>query len=240
MKNLKSIIHYECSTSLRYVWIFYAIQYMIVAFITLTIGLVLGSFEDVGTNGLEINTLVYVGIIGILGFNDDFKMLIQNGFSRRYIFIATTSMFCFISAVMALVDTAVGNLIHMFNPNYSSVYGAIYGYNHILMNWIWLFLLYSTVCCLFFCIILTLNKLGRLLSIYLGIIIGGLILLIIALFRYVLTRDMITEVIQFLMKTMGFMGNGTINHMLPGFTFLILIILLASGCYRIIRQTELK
>lgn len=240
MKKLKSVIQYECSTSLRYVWIFYAIQYMIVAFITLTIGLVLGSFEDVGTNGLEINTLVYVGIIGILGFHDDFKMLIQNGFSRRYIFIATVSMFCFISAIMAFIDTAVGHLIHMFNPNYSSVYGAIYGYDHILMNWVWLFLLYSTVCCLFFCIILTLNKLGRLLSIYLGIIIGGLVLLIIALFRYVLTGEMITEVIQFLMKTMGFMNDGTINHILPGFTFLILVALLASGCYLIIHRTELK
>lgn len=240
MKKLKSIIQYECSTSLRYVWIFYAIQYMIVAFISLTVGLVMGSFEDVGTNCLEINTLIYVGVLGILGFHDDFKMLIQNGFSRRYIFIGTVSMFCFISAVMAFIDTAVGNLIHMFNQNYSSVYGAIYGYDHIIMNWLWLFLLYSTVCCLFFCIILTLNKLGRILSVYLAIIIGGLILLIIALFRYVLTSQMITKIIQFLMKTMGFMSNGTINHILPGFTFLILVTLLSSGCYLIIRRTELK
>lgn len=240
MKKLKSIIHYECSTALRYIWIFYAIQYMIVAFISLTVGLVMGSFEDVGTNCLEINTLIYVGVLGILGFHDDFKMLIQNGFSRRYIFIGTVSMFCFISAVMAFIDTAVGNLIHMFNQNYSSVYGAIYGYDHIIMNWLWLFLLYSTVCCLFFCIILTLNKLGRILSVYLAIIIGGLILLIIALFRYVLTSQMITKIIQFLMKTMGFMSNGTINHILPGFTFLILVTLLSSGCYLIIRRTELK
>lgn len=240
MKKLKSIIHYECSTSLRYVWIFYVIQYMIVAFISLTVGLVIGSFEDVGTNCLEINTLIYVGVLGILGFHDDFKMLIQNGFSRRYIFIGTVSMFCFISAVMAFIDTAVGNLIHMFNQNYSSVYGLIYGYDHIITNWLWLFLLYSTVCCLFFCIILTLNKLGRILSVYLGIIIGGLILLIIALFRYVLTSQMITKIIQFLMKTMGFMSNGTINHILPVFTFLILVTLLSSGCYLIIRRTELK
>lgn len=109
MKNLKSIIQYECMTSFKYIWLFYAIQYALVGFITIIIGLVMGTFEDVGTNCLEINTLGYIGILGVLGFKDDFKMLIQNGFTRKYIFIATLSMFGFISGTMALIDTIVGN-----------------------------------------------------------------------------------------------------------------------------------
>ena len=86
MKNLKSIIQYECMTSFKYIWIFYAIQYAIVGLITITIGLIMGTFEDVGTNCLELNTLVYISILGVLGFNEDFKMLIQNGFTRKYIY----------------------------------------------------------------------------------------------------------------------------------------------------------
>ena len=78
MKNLKSIIQYECATSFKYVWIFYAIQYALVAFITIIIGLVMGTFEDVGTNFLEINTLIYIGILGVLGFKDDFKLVVSN------------------------------------------------------------------------------------------------------------------------------------------------------------------
>ena len=78
MKTLKSIIQYECMTSFKYIWIFYAIQYAIVGLITITIGLVMGTFEDVGTNCLELNTLVYISILGVLGFKEDFKMLIQN------------------------------------------------------------------------------------------------------------------------------------------------------------------
>ena len=92
MKNLKSIIQYECMTSFKYIWIFYAIQYAIVGLITITIGLIMGTFEDVGTNCLEINTLVYISILGVLGFKEDFKMLIQNGFTRKYIYIATIAM----------------------------------------------------------------------------------------------------------------------------------------------------
>ena len=87
MNKLKSAILYDCSTTFRAIGIFYIIQYAIVSFITLIIGISLGTFDNVGTNGLEINSLIFVGIVGVLGFKEDFKMLIQNGFTRKYIFI---------------------------------------------------------------------------------------------------------------------------------------------------------
>lgn len=127
MKKLESIIQYECMTSVKYVWLFYIIQYLIVIFITLIIGLIRGTFADFEVNGLELNTLVYVAVLGVLGFKDDFKMLIQNGFTRQYIFIATIVMFSFISGIMALIDTIVGNVIHYFNNSNSTFYGMIYG-----------------------------------------------------------------------------------------------------------------
>lgn len=115
MNKLKSIIQYECMTSFKYIWIFYAIQYAIVGLITLIIGIVSGSFENVGTNCLEINTLFFVSILGALGFKEDFKTLIQNGFTRKYIFIAALSLFSFMSGIMAFIDTVVGNFLHYFN-----------------------------------------------------------------------------------------------------------------------------
>lgn len=240
MKNLKSIIQYECATSFKYVWIFYAIQYALVAFITIIIGLVMGTFEDVGTNCLEMNTLIYIGILGVLGFKDDFKMLIQNGFTRKYIFIATLSMFGFISGTMALIDTIVGNLIHHFNSSYSTLYGGIYGYDNLFMNWLWLFLLYATFCCLLYLIILVINKTGKNVSIILGVVFGGIVLLIVALFRYVFTGETIHNILEFLMKAMGFMADGTINYIFPAITLFLLLAILGAGAYAIIRRTELK
>ncbi len=239
MKNLKSIIQYECMTSFKYVWLFYAIQYAIVGFITIIIELVMGTFEDVGTNCLEMNTFVYIGILGALGFKEDFKMLIQNGFTRKYIFIATFSMFCFISGIMAFVDTAVGNLLHYFNSNYASFYGVIYGYENIFMNWLWLFLIYVALCSLLYLIMLITNKAGKTLSIILGIIFGGVILLIIALFRYVFTAENIHSILEFLMNAMGFMADGTINYIFPALTLFILAAILGIGSYTILRHTEL-
>lgn len=82
MKKLKSVIQYECATSFKYIWLFYGIQYAFVTLITLILAISAGTFEDIGTNTLEINTLVYVGVLGVLGYNQDFKMLLQNGFTR--------------------------------------------------------------------------------------------------------------------------------------------------------------
>lgn len=240
MKNLKSIIQYECMTSFKYIWIYYAIQYALIGFIVIIIGLIMGSFENVGTNCLEINTLIYIGILGVLGFKDDFKMLIQNGFTRKYIFIATISMFCFIAGTMAFIDTAAGNLLHHINSSYSSLYGSLYGYDNVFMNWLWLFLLYVIFCCLMYLIILVINKAGKAASIYLGIVCGGIVLLIIALFRYVFTGEMISNILEFFMKAMGFMADGTVSYIFPALTLFVLAAVLGTGSYAIIRRTELK
>lgn len=240
MKNIKSIIQYECATSLKYIWIFYVIEFAIVSFITSIVGLVMGTFEEVGTKSLEINTLVYVSVLGVMGFKDDFKMLIQNGFTRKYIFIATIAMFCFISGTMSLIDTAAGNFIHYVDENYSSLYGSLYGYDNVFMNWLWLFLLYVAFCCLSYLIILVINKVGKTVSIYLGVVLGGVILLIIALFRYVFTGETISNILEFLMKSMGFMTDGTINYVFPALTLFALVAILGTGSYAVIRRTELK
>ncbi|MCD2491509.1 hypothetical protein LQE92_02555 [Lacrimispora sp. NSJ-141] len=240
MRKLKSIIQYECITSFKYIWIFYAIQYAAVSLITLIIGISMGSFEEVGTNALEMNTVIYVGILGALGLKEDFKMLIQNGFTRKYIFIATFSMFCFISGSMALVDTAAGNIIHHFNNGYSSLYGGLYGYENIVMNWLWLFLVYVMVCSMLYIGILVINKAGKALSIYLGAAAGGIVLLIIALFRYVFSAGTVSNILGFFAKAMGFMTDGTINYLFPILTLLLVIAALGSGSYAVIRRTELR
>lgn len=240
MKNLKSIIQYECITSFKYIWVFYAIMYAIISFITIIIGIIMGNLEGIGTNVLEINTLIYIGILGVLGFHEDFKMLIQNGFTRKYIFIATLSMFCFISGTMALVDTIAGNVIHHFNNDYSSLYGVIYGYDNLFMNWLWLFLVYVLICSLLYLGVLVINKVGKTTSIYIGVILGGVVLSILALFRFVFSAESVRSIAEFLLKAMGFMSDGTMNYLFPVLTLLLIAGVLGIGSYAVIRHTELN
>ncbi len=240
MKKLTAAIQYECFTSFRYIWIFYLVQYLIVALICLIVAVGTGSFENIGTNCLELNTFIYVGILGALGFKEDFKMLIQNGFTRRYIFLATLSLFVFITGIMSLVDTIVGNVLHFIFPGYSTLFGSLYGYGHFLANWLWLLLLYMIVCSLFYLCILAISRLGKTGSICLGLVLGGGILAAAALIRFGLSDHMVTALNCALLKAMGFMNGGNIVFFPPLLTFLVLTCLLCAGSYLIIRRAELN
>ncbi|MGO0861956.1 hypothetical protein, partial [Clostridioides difficile] len=148
MNKLFSIIRYECATSFKYIWIFYAVQYAIVLLV-----LSITNMVDMKIGTLETNSLIYISIVGVLGLKEEFKMLIQHGFTRKYIFTATLALFVFISGIMAMVDTILGNMLHHFLQWYPSLYGSIYGYENIGMNFLWLFLVYMLICSLTYLVI---------------------------------------------------------------------------------------
>ena len=108
------------------------------------------------------------------------------------------------------------------------------------MNWLWLFLVYVLICCLLYLVILVINKVGKTTSIYLGVILGGIVLLTVALFRYVFSDETVNNILKFFMKTMGFMESGSVNYILPVLTLFILVGIFSVVSFAIIRHTELK
>ncbi len=66
MNKLKAAVLYECSTKIKAMCIFYAIQYIIVALIFGMIALFVGG-ENVGSNVLEVSTVVFVSVMGVQG-----------------------------------------------------------------------------------------------------------------------------------------------------------------------------
>ncbi len=240
MQKLKTIIQYECTTSFKYIWYFYGIELLIVSLIFMIIAITMGSIQRPSVSCLETNTIVYVGVLGALGFKEDFKMLIQNGFTRKYIFISTVSLFAFVSGIMALVDTIIGNSLSHILYAYSTMFESIYGYNNVFANWLLLFLLYMVICELLYLVILVIYKAGKNLSICLGVSLGGIILLITAVFQYVLSDEVVNNISQFAIKAVGFMADGTINYLFPVFSLFLLVAVLGIGSYIIIRRTELK
>lgn len=240
MKKLKTIIQYECVTSFKYIWYFYAIEYAVAALVSMIIIISTGDSQNVGLQCLETNTLGYIAILGLLGYSEDFKMLQQNGFTRKYIFGASISMFAFIAGIMALVDTVAGNVLHGVFSNYESMYGSIYGYENVFANWIWLFSVYMFVCCLMYFLVLTVNRIGRNAAIYLGVAMGGVIILIIALFQYALSDKVVHRIAEFVTGAMGFMADGSINRIYPVLTFSLLAAAAGIGSYAVIRHIEVK
>ena len=113
MSKLKSAILYEYSTKIKAMVLFYLIQYLIVALIFSIVAISVGG-EEIGSNALEFSSVIFISVIGVLGYKEDFKALIQNGYTRKYIFGATICMFTLLAGTMALIDTIIGlSLIHI-------------------------------------------------------------------------------------------------------------------------------
>ena len=239
MNKLKAAVLYECSVKMKAIGIFYLIQYSITAFIFLMVALFTEG-QEIGSNALEFSTVVFVSVIGVLGYKEDFKALIQNGYTRKYIFLSTVCMFAVIAGVMAFIDTVIGNTIHYFVDSYFTLFGAVYGYGNIFANWLCLTVLYLVFCSLFYLGVLVINKVGKIKSLFIGVVLSGAVLIAIAMFRFVLSDKAVRSVAEFMMRAMGFMGDGTVNFAFPVISLLIVGAVLGAISYAVIRRTELK
>ena len=239
MTELKSAVLYEYLTKVRAIGIFYLIQYSIVALIFAIVAICTEG-KETGSNALEFSSVVFVSVIGVLGYKEDFKALLQNGYTRKYIFGATVCMFTLLAGTLALIDTIIGNSLHYFNDNYFTLYGGIYGYGNVFANWLWLTALYLMFCSLFYLAVLVINRVGKTFSLLIGVGVCSIILLVIALFQFVFPDELVSKTWEFMMKAMGFMGDGTTNLFFPVLSFLVIGVVFGIGSYAVIRRTELR
>lgn len=239
MTELKSAVLYEYLTKVRAIGIFYLIQYSIVALIFAIVAICTEG-KETGSNALEFSSVVFVSVIGVLGYKEDFKALLQNGYTRKYIFGATVCMFTLLAGTLALIDTIIGNSLHYFNDNYFTLYGGLYGYGNVFANWLWLTALYLMFCSLFYLAVLVINRVGKTVSLLIGVVVCGIILLVIALFKFVFPDELVSKTWEFMMKAMGFMGDGTTNLFFPVLSFLVIGVVFGIGSYAVIRRTELR
>ena len=239
MTKLKSAVLYEYLTKVRAIGFFYLIQYLIVALIFAIVAICTEG-KETGSNALEFSSVVFVSVIGVLGYKEDFKALLQNGYTRKYIFGATVCMFTLLAGTLALIDTIIGNSLHYFNDNYFTLYGGIYGYGNVFANWLWLTALYLMFCSLFYLAVLVINRVGKTVSLLIGVVVCGIILLVIALFQFVFPDELVSKTWEFMMKAMGFMGDGTTNLFFPVLSFLVIGVVFGIGSYAVTRRTELR
>ncbi len=238
MNKLKSAISYGCLTKIKPLMIFYLVEYGFFALIMAIVVLCTGNVET-NSSGAEMASAVFVSIMGALSFKEDFKAFLQNGFTRRYIFLSTFCSFFLVSAAMALIDTLLGNALHHFMKHFT-IFGTLYGYGNLLTNWLWLTFVYVMFCSLFYLAALVINKVGKTTSLLIGVGLAGVILLIAALFRFVFSSEVVSRIGRFLLNAFGFMNDGRINLVFPILTFLMLCAVFGLGSYALIRHTELK
>ncbi len=238
MNKFGSATAYGCLTKARPLVIFYLVEYGFFALIMAIVALCTGEVES-NSSGAEMASAVFVSIMGALSFKEDFKAFLQNGFTRRFIFLSTFCSFLLASAAMALIDTLLGNVLHHFIKHFT-IFGMLYGYGNLFLNWLWLTLLYVVFCSIFYLAALVINKVGKTTSLLIGVGLAGVILLVAALFRFVFSAELTGKIGKLVQAAFGFMNDKTVNLAFPILTFLAVGAVFGLGCYALIRRTELK
>ena len=238
MNKLNSAIAYGCLTKVRPIVIFYLVEYSFFALIMAIVTLCTGNVEP-NSNGTEVASAVFVSIMGALSFKEDFKAFLQNGFTRRYIFLSTFCSFFLMSAGMALIDTLLGNVLHHVIKHFT-LFGTLYGYGNLFLNWLLLTLVYVTICSIFYLVALVVNRVGKTAALLIGVGFAGVILLATALFRFVFSPELVNRIGRFARNAFGFMNDGTVRLVFPILTFLVIGAVFGLGSYALIRHTELK
>ena len=245
MNKLKEVVRFELSTSLRYLLIFYAIQYSVVAVTLFLTWLGRGSLDHPYFAALESCAMIFVLIFGAVGFTEDFKMLLQNGFTRRVHFVGALVLFASTAALLALVDTLAARALEGVAHGYWSLFTAIYGPNHTLwLQGLWRFGVYLVLVCVGYFCALTVTRLGTKRALILGIALwcAGVVILPMAFREWLpdaLRYDIGTGAETFIYHCAGFTAEG-VQLANPLLSLAVLAVVGFAICFALMRRAPLR
>lgn len=81
------------------------ILYSILAGISIIMGILLSHIDEAGGSSIDTSSMVFCFVMGVVFYTEYFKMHIQNGISRRTMFISNMLTFVCLAAFTALVNT---------------------------------------------------------------------------------------------------------------------------------------
>lgn len=203
--KLRSLFKYECLTIAKPLGIFYSILYGIVL-AGYIVDMIVGNNSVFRFNGVEFSCVIFLCICASLGFSEDFRFLLQNGFTRNSIFCGTFMLYLSLSFFMSAVDTLIAMLLNQLS-GYRSLFHQLYGADHsIFLQWLLLSCFYFTVSAVSYLFRLLSDKMGH--KLFLVLMIG------LAVFFFIFVPYFISTVLSesAQLKVLDFFG------FLAGFT----------------------
>jgi hypothetical protein len=198
------------------------------------------------SRGVRINidcfiaTLIYILILALIGVRKDFKLFIQNGMSRRHIFIATLMTITIVAALLALFVILLDKFSFSIRQSQFSyvnpithIYGAVNFGQFFLLSW--LVLLLMAACGLIVGIFI--DRVRGILRLVIG---AGIILVPVALSvaMQLLPVAARTQMIRFVLDIVGL--NTAKPHVgAPTMTCLVLTVLASAVVYLLNRRREI-
>ncbi|HKL98898.1 MAG TPA: hypothetical protein VJZ06_03180 [Mobilitalea sp.] len=128
--NLKASILYQTKENKKGVMIFYLVVVLVIIFFASAI-----QFNDSSsfrsTGGIEMASIIFLFVVGLNAFRETFLMLIQNGVSRKTMFVSRIASFGILCTIMAIIDRIIVSILlplseQSSNTQISGMYEEMY------------------------------------------------------------------------------------------------------------------
>lgn len=112
--NIKVSTKYQINEYIKSIKVFYLVVVLVMVFFGVLIAI--NSPSDFTSNGgIEGSAMVFLFVLGLNSFKETFLMMLQNGVTRKSMFIGRLLTILATSAFMALVDRFLVNIAGLFN-----------------------------------------------------------------------------------------------------------------------------
>ena len=154
--NMKASLKYQLIDYKKPVMIFYFVIFCVISlfYVGAVITIKGNSSDYTKIGGLEMTTVIFLFVAGLNSFKDTFRMLLQNGVSRKTVFVGNIVTAAIVSFGMAIIDyiiLLVGKQISLGNDRlfiegmFEQLYPARVGVDSMLIESLLLnFFLYTS------------------------------------------------------------------------------------------------
>lgn len=123
---MKSAMIYQIAEMKKSLLIYYAIMlFLLLASFLTTEVFFHFSVNGAAINGIEISSMIFIFVCGLNSFKEPFRMFLQNGLSRKTLFLSYICSLLSVTGVMAIVDTSIGAIGHSLG-SYQSAFHEFY------------------------------------------------------------------------------------------------------------------
>lgn len=118
--NIKATTKYQLNDYKKSIKIYYFVIILIIVFFSV-LDKMWGNDGDGAYNGFETSTAIFLFICGLNSFKGTFLMMIQNGVSRKSMFIGGTITILTTSMVMAVLDRFISSFANFISLAFDSL-----------------------------------------------------------------------------------------------------------------------
>lgn len=123
--KLKSVLKYNFSNVKTGILIFYLVIFIVIILLGSTVSIMSNGKTNVTTGGAELASFIFLFVVGLNSFKEDFLFLSVNNIPRKLQYKAFLITALSISCIMAAIDTAYSNTLSQFltyKPAFIQVY----------------------------------------------------------------------------------------------------------------------